>query len=230
MAGGSSTTRIGNLPRRWTMSNRRLIAALAGAVALLFLAGCGDSTAPELLTADDADVLAAKPATPPGKDKQPPPGDKEPEVRHDIYFISNGSDPTVIPLCVVDDTWTCMDSNFQLTWVTVVTEVLDFHQTHRRFDMIHRLEIYGVDQPVGGFMTSNSITCREMPCSTSGVRLHRRNWVPLEDEGLVMPFDGHVNLVQDSELLEGGDGVVFVAGYGGIHGRVVFNWTSPDTE
>jgi hypothetical protein len=83
------------------MRTLRLLAALAGAIALLFLAGCGDSTAPEILTADDADVLAAKPAPPPD--------------RHDIYFISVGSDVTVIPLCVLDDTWDCTESVFDMT-------------------------------------------------------------------------------------------------------------------
>jgi hypothetical protein len=212
------------------MRNRRLIAALAGAIALLFLAGCGDSTAPEILMADDADVLAAKPATPPGKDKQPPPGDPEPDARQDIYFISVGSDPTVIPLCVVDDTWTCTDSDFQMTWTTVVTEVPDFRRSRRRFEMEHLLEISSGGELIGGFTTSNAITCQEiLPCSTSGVRLHRKDWVPLGD-GLVMPFDGIVNLVKDSQLDEFEEEVVFLAGYGGIHGRVVFDWTAPDAE
>jgi hypothetical protein len=195
------------------MRNRRFFAALAGAIALLFLAGCGDSTAPDILTADDADVLAAKPAPPPD--------------RHDIYFISVGSDPTVIPLCVIDDSWDCTESAFEMTWATHVTEVLGFHKVHRRFDMAHRLDIHQGATHVGGFTTSNAITCREMPCSTSRVRLHRKDWVPLENgEGLAMPFDGNVNLVFPSKLVEDGD-VAFVAGRGGIHGRVVFSWTAP---
>jgi hypothetical protein len=251
------------------MRSPRLIAALAGATALLFLAGCGESTAPEVLTADDAEVLAARPGTPPGQDRQPPPDEPEPGDPYDAYFTSwhnsdteqlgywtgIDSDPpdipgaeagiaTIVPLCFGDQGWCAEDNRiFHGTWTTVVDEVPDYHRSHRRFNMYHRLDIYqgpgwyGEGEPleghVGGFTTSNSITCKALPCSTSGVRLHRKDWVPLDGAGLVTSFDdGIVNLVLESELVaenhNGGDVVVFRARNGGIHGRVVFTWTAPN--
>jgi hypothetical protein len=251
------------------MRSPRLIAALAGATALLFLAGCGESTAPEVLTADDAEVLAARPGTPPGQDRKPSPDEPGPGDRYDAYFTSwsnvdtnqlgywdeiygNPGIPgaeagiaTIVPLCFGDQGWCdANDRIFHGTWTTVVDEVLDYHRSHRRFNMYHRLDIYqgpgwyGAGELVeevhlGGFTTSNSITCKALPCSTSGVRLHRKDWVPLVGEGLVTSFDdGIVNLVLDSELVaenhEGGDVVVFRARNGGIHGRVVFTWTAPN--
>jgi hypothetical protein len=248
----------------------RLTPLLAGAAAILIIAGCGDSIAPEVFTADDAEVLAARPESPGKK----PPKDSDPGDVYDAYFVptvdlatedwgeewDQGWDDdywtdiftifpivgvpgiaTIVPLCFGDG-WYCSDNSIILhgRWTTVVVEDPDYHhRSHRRFTMYHRLDIYqgpgwyggpgvaALDDAVylGGFTTSNSITCKAFPCSTDNVRLARKDWVPVEGDGLITSFDdGIVNLRTGSYLEEYGTDrvVVFRAVPGGIHGRVVF--------
>jgi hypothetical protein len=240
------------------MRSLRLIPLLAGAAAVLFITGCTDSAAPDVLAAADAEVLASRPGGPPDKGPAPEPDDP---AHYDAYFSawdkSDTEDPdfwgfwtatypvdagiaTMVPLCFGDGGW-CVDRDriFHGTWTTVVDEVPDYHRSHKKFNMHHRLDIYqgpgwyGADDPVravhvGGFTTSNSVVCKALPCSTSGLRLLRKDWVPLEGEGLITSFDdGVVNLTHDSELIAENGVVVFRARNSGIFARAVFSWTAP---
>jgi hypothetical protein len=122
---------------------------------------------------------------------------------------------TMVPLCFGDQGFCdTKDRIFHGTWNSVKDEPAPIQAVH-----------------VGGFTTSNFIVCTELPCSTSRVRLHRKDWDPLPGDGLVASFDGNVNLVLNSELVEerlnGDKVVVFRAHQGGIHGRAAFSWTAP---